>query len=142
MREQFGLLADVDLWMRLAMCWPVAYVPEPIITIRHQRPSYYPDIYKYEGWSWLRQRYLYEIHATNLIDHIDLGTVAGQLRWWQFRWRLSLETSKWLTYGVVRKKWSMVTSSRQSETPYDLWFLNLYRNALRRVSGRVDDAHR
>ena len=61
MREQFGLLADVDLWMRLAMRWPVAYVPEPVIVVRHQRPSHYPDIYTGNEWHWERQRLLYEI---------------------------------------------------------------------------------
>jgi len=30
MREQFGLLADIDMWMRLAMRGPVGFVPDPI----------------------------------------------------------------------------------------------------------------
>lgn len=136
MREQFGLLADIDLWMRLAMRWPVGYAPEPIITVRHQRPSYYPDIYTGKEWDWRRQRFLYEIHAVNWLEYLDLGTIGGRLRWWKFRWRLSLETAKWLTYAVVRKKWPMIRSSRQSETSYDFWFLNLYRFALRKVSGQ------
>ncbi len=133
MREQFGLLADIDLWMRLAMRWPVGYVAEPIIAIRHQRPSYYPDIYKYGCWSWQRQRYLYEIHASNRLEYFDLNTITGRLSWWKFRSWLSLETAKWLTYAVLRKKRSMIESSRQSETIYDFWFLNLYRYVLRKV---------
>lgn len=137
MREQFGLLADIDLWMRLAMRWAVGYVPDPVITIRQQRPGYYPDIYKYESWSWQRQRYLYEIHAINRIEYIDRGTVLGRLRWWGFRLRLNLETAKWLTYAVVRKRWSMIESSRQSETTYDFWFLHLYRYVLHKVSERL-----
>ncbi|MBC7489461.1 MAG: glycosyltransferase family 2 protein, partial [Glaciimonas sp.] len=52
MREQFGLLSDVDLWMRLAMHWQVGYVAEPVITVRQQRPSDYPDEYKEIIWSW------------------------------------------------------------------------------------------
>ena len=137
MREQFGLLADIDLWMRMAMRWPVGYVPEPVITIRQQRPSYYPDMYKHEGWSWERQRYLYEIHATNRLEYYDLNTITDRLRWWRFRLNLSLTTAKWLSYAVLRKKWSMIESSRQSETTYDYWFLRLYRCALRKVSGQL-----
>lgn len=130
MRPQFGLLADVDLWMRLAMRGPVGYVPEPVIIIRHDRPENYPEEYKSAGWSWPRQRYLYEIHAANRLAYYDLKTLAGRLRWWQFRLRLSFETAKWLTYGVVRKKPAMITESGDSVTAHDLWPLRLYRWSL------------
>lgn len=134
MREQFGLLADIDLWMRMAMRWPVGYVPEPIITVRHQRPSYYPDIYTGKEWDWRRQRYLYEIHAANRLEYYDLGTVAGRLRWWGFRMKLSFETAKWLTYAVVRRKIGMLVSSNESVTRYDLYALRLYRVTLMQAS--------
>lgn len=130
MREQFGLLADVDLWMRLAMCWPVGYVAEPIITVRHQRPSNYPDIYKGISWSWTRQRFLYEIHASNRLNYLKLNTLLGRLHWWYFRVKLSSETIKWLVYAVVRKKPEMISSSHESATQYDLWPLRLLRYML------------
>lgn len=136
MRERFNLLADVDMWMRLSSMSAVGYVNEPVIKPRHHRPDYYPDVYTGKDWHWSRLVFLYEIHATNRLEYLDLGTIGGRLRWWKFRWRLSLETAKWLTYAVVRKKWPMIRSSRQSETSYDFWFLNLYRFALRKVSGQ------
>jgi glycosyltransferase involved in cell wall biosynthesis len=88
MREQFGLLADVDLWMRLSMQWDVGYVPEPLIIVRQQRPAYYPEIYKNGVWSWERHRRLYEIHASNRLDYFNLSTIHGRLRWWEFRLRV------------------------------------------------------
>lgn len=130
MREQFGLLGDVDLWMRLAMRCPVGYVPEPVITVRHQRPDYYPDIYTARSWSWRRQRFLYEIHASNTLDYLNLNTLWGRLQWWRFRLRLSFETSKWLIYAVVRKKPEMITASHESVTRYDLWPLRVLRSIL------------
>lgn len=133
MREQFGLLADIDMWMRLAMRGPVGYVPEPVITVRHQRPSYYPDIYSGSTWSWRRQRFLYEIHASNRLDYLNLNTIGGRLQWWGFRLRLSLETAKWLTYAVVRNKREMVVSSYESVTKYDLWPLRVLRDSLQQI---------
>ena len=130
MREQFGLLADVDLWMRLAMRWPVGYVPEPVITVRHQRPDYYPEIYIASSWSWRRQRLLYDIHALNRLDYLKLNTPGGRLQWWGFRLKLSLETTKWLGYAVVRKKLEMIASSQESMTRYDLWPLRVLRRML------------
>lgn len=130
MREQFGLLADIDMWMRLAMHGPVGYVAEPVITVRHQRPEDYPDEYKGGLWSWRRQRFLYEIHAVNRLDYLNLNTLLGRLQWWGFRLRLSAETTKWLIYAVVRKKPDMIISSHESVTPYDLWPLQLYRALL------------
>jgi glycosyltransferase involved in cell wall biosynthesis len=131
MREKFGMLADIDIWMRLSMQGPVGYVQEPIITTRHQRPSYYPDIYNVGTWSWRRHRFLYEVHAVNRLEYLKLGTLSGRLRWWGFRLKLSFETSKWLVYAVVRKRPDMITSSDESATPYDLWPLRLLRGVLR-----------
>ena len=132
MREQFGLLADIDMWMRLAMRGPVGYVPEPVITVRHQRPGYYPDIYTGGAWSWRRQRFLYEIHASNRLDYLNLNTPGGRLQWWRFRLKLSYETTKWLIYAVVRKKPEMIMTSHESVTRYDLYPLRVLRGMLQR----------
>lgn len=130
MRPQFGLLADVDLWMRMAMLGPVAYVDAPIQILRQDRPDDYPAEYKSQRWSWRRQRYLYEIHAANRQAYYSLDTLSGRWHWWVFRVRLSLETAKWLTYAVVRRKPEIIYSSRDSVTDYDIWFLRLYRQLL------------
>lgn len=132
MRGQFGLLADIDMWMRFAMRGPVGYVAEPVITVRHQRPENYPDDYKEVTWSWRRQRFLYEIHASNRLDYLKLNTLLDRLQWWGFRLRLSAETTKWLIYAVVRKKPAMITSSDESVTQYDLWPLRVFRGMLQR----------
>lgn len=132
MRGQFGLLADIDMWMRFAMRGPVGYVAEPVITVRHQRPEDYPKEYKEISWSWRRQRFLYEIHATNRLDYLNLNTLFGRVQWWGFRLKLSLETMKWLTYAIVRKKPEMIMSSHESVTQYDLWPLRVYRGLLQR----------
>ena len=135
MREQFGLLADVDLWMRLAAATAVGYVPEPVITVRFERPDYYPEIYRGNGRFWERQRFLYKIHAANRLAYFDLGTFAGRFKWWGFRLRLSLETAKWLAYAVVRRKFDMIATSGESATNYDLWWLRIFRQMLRSASG-------
>lgn len=126
MRPEFGLLADIDLWMRLAMRGPVGYVDQTVLLVRQDRPADYPDEYA-SGWSWPRRRYLYDIHAANRRAYYALNTLQGRWRWWQFRLRLSLETAKWLTYAVVRKKPRMIIDSHGSVTDYDLWPLCLYR---------------
>ena len=134
MRPQFGLLADVDLWMRLAKAGPVGYVPEPLISVRQERPSYYPDIYTGRTWSWERQKLLYEIHAVNRLGYLDLGSLAGRLKWWGFRARLSAETAKWLTYAALRGRDDMLAKSSEGATTYDLWVLRAARWALTRRS--------
>ena len=133
MRGQFGLLADVDIWMRLAMRWQVGYVAEPVITIRHERPEDYPDDYKGNVWSWRRQRFLYEIHAANRQVYWSLHSPRGRLKWWGFRLKLSLETAKWLVYAVARKKPVMILTSHDSVTRYDLWPLRMLRWTLQHM---------
>lgn len=133
MREQFGMLADIDMWMRLSMLGPVGYVAEPIISVRHQRPENYPDDYKEINWSWRRQRLLYEIHAVNRLNYYNINTFSGRLEWWTFRFRLSFETAKWLIYAVVRNKKIMIRTCDGSRTPYDLWPLRLFRWLLKKI---------
>lgn len=133
MRDQFELLSDVDLWMRLCMIGSVGYVSEPLIAIRQVRPVNYPDAYKHEGISWHRKRLLYEIHACNRLSYYNLSTIDGWIKWMKFRFRLSLETSKWLSYSVIRQNSEMIRSIEDSATEYDLWFLQLYRRLLVKV---------
>lgn len=135
MKEEFGLLADVDLWMRIAACAAVGYVPEPLITIRTVKPKKYPKAYRESVWSWRRQRYLYEIHAANRLAHIDQNTIAGKFGWWRFRARLSGETAKWMVYGVVRSRPEMILNSGESATGYDLWPLKAFRRTLLWIYG-------
>lgn len=130
MREQFGLLADIDLWMRLAMRWSVGYVPEPVITVRHQRPSYYPDIYAGKAWSWRRRRYVYEIHAANRRALYVRPSIGNYFMWLLFRARLSAETTKWLAYAVVRKKYDMLATSHLGAVPEELAFVRWLRALL------------
>lgn len=131
MRVHYGLLADVDLWMRLAKGQVVGYVSETVITVRQRRPHYYPDIYKPVPASfWPRQRFLYEIHAANRLDNLNLDTLAGRLAWWCFRLKLTLETAKWLIYAVIRKQHEMIASGQHSVTKYDLWPLSVLRDGI------------
>jgi len=127
MREKYRLLADIDCWMRLCMRWSAGYVPEPLITVRHQRPSYYPDIYKGERWSWIRQRCLYEIHAINRLEHLRRRDLSARFRWFYFRLRLSLETAKWITYALVKRKFDMIATCEESATTYDQMWLRMFR---------------
>lgn len=135
MRVEFNLLADIDMWMRLAARWRVGYVPEPLIIVRQQRPSYYPDIYKGARWSWRRHCYLYEIHAANWSAFLRRDTIPGRMQWWRFRMKLSLETAKWLIYSVIRNKREMISSANESVTPYDLWPLSVFRRTLQIIFG-------
>jgi glycosyltransferase involved in cell wall biosynthesis len=136
MREEFGLLADIDLWMRLATVGAVGYVPEPLITVRQSRPADYPSTYGGQGWSWQRQRYLYEIHAQNRLSRLDRHDLRDRLAWWHFRARLSQETARWLLYAVARQRWPMLETSGESATPHDLLWLRALR-ALVRSAARL-----
>jgi hypothetical protein len=134
MREEFGLLADIDLWMRLAARAAVGYVAEPLITVRQIRPAYYPEIYQGRGWSWRRQRFLYEIHVANRLAHYDAARFSDRRRLSAFRLRLSLETAKWLVYALARRKWDMIETSDESVTTQDQLWLRVFRDIIRRAA--------
>lgn len=130
MCDRFGLLADIDLWMRLARDWSVGYVAEPLISVRQDRPESYPAEYKTARWSWKRQHILYEIHIDSRRGIGTSGGVVGRLKWLTFRLRLSLETAKWLSYAVIRGRPDMLIECGESVTECDLWPLRFYRTIL------------
>jgi glycosyltransferase involved in cell wall biosynthesis len=136
MREQFDLLADVDLWMRLSSVSQVGYVPEPLLRVRQLRPDYYPEIYKGTKFTWRRTILAYEIHGSNRLDYLDLRTFKGKWQWWGFRLKLSFETTKWLIYGIVKERYEII-SSNESVTRYDLLPLRLFRSALQLIVASV-----
>jgi glycosyltransferase involved in cell wall biosynthesis len=127
MREQFNLVADVDLWMRLSRVSQVGYVPEPLIHVRALRPGYYPDIYTLKRWHWRRLVLVYKIYALNMLDYLALNTFGGKLQWLCFRLRLSWQTAKWLIYALLKRRPEIIASSYESVTEYDLWPLRAFR---------------
>lgn len=129
MRLEFGMLADVDLWMRLAAQGPVGYVNEPLITVRHERPDYYPDIYSGRGWSWQRHILMYYIHGANRESFYLNRPWRRFVAMAVFRFRVSIETAKWISYAIWRRKRAMLASSGESSTRYDMAWLRLYRQA-------------
>lgn len=127
MRPKYGLLADIDLWMRLSMISDVGYVPKPLIYVQHARPDDYPVEYLSEVWSWKRLKFLYDIHADNFNKYWGQKTIVGKLRWAGFRLRLNLETMKWVTYAFLRGRQDMLMTCQESKTQYDYKLLRVMR---------------
>ena len=140
MREQFDLVSDVDLWMRLSRISQVGYVPEPLISLRALRPDYYPELYNENRFNWRRKLLVYEIHASNRLSYFSQKTFEGKLQWWKFRLKLSCETLMWLCYGVVRKKRrnEILRCSAESVSTYDLWPLRIFRHMLQLMVGSTE----
>jgi glycosyltransferase involved in cell wall biosynthesis len=118
MRERFGLLADVDLWMRLAGRWSVGYVNEPVITVRQQRPADYPS--SYVSWSWPRLRLTFDVHGVNHLEHYGLESGRARLQWLYFRARVSASIAYWLAYALAKRRWDMLATSDEVTNHYEL----------------------
>lgn len=132
MRTRFGMLADVDLWMRLAARWSVGYVREPVVTVRHAWPEEYPSAYK--SWSWPRMRIAYDIHGINRLEHYGRNTLRDRLRYEVFRARVSANISFWLAYAVAKRRWDMLETSSEVDNEYELLLGKLLRRALARAA--------
>jgi GT2 family glycosyltransferase len=116
---RFGMLADVDLWMKLAAVGDVGYVHKPLITVFHHRPPNYPP--EYSRFSWPRKVLLFAIHANNIRQGYFSGVLDYLVFWTSFRCRVSLEVIRWLAYGFLKRKWEIVSTSGDSRNPYEFW---------------------
>ena len=136
MREEFNLLADIDLWIRLSRISAVGYIAEPLLTIRHDRPDGYPATYSEKSWSWTRQRFLYAVHAAAHRDERNGRRLADRLKWLRFRARVSKQTLMWLAYAVVRKNEGMLLSSMDGANTFEFRAVAALRQILARVAER------
>jgi glycosyltransferase involved in cell wall biosynthesis len=118
MRERFGLIADVDLWMRLARHYAIGYVREPVITVRQRRPEDYPD--SYVVWTWPRQRVIYEIHGVNRREYFGGSSLRARLDRQRFRLKVSADIGYWICYALIKRRWEMLASSGEVENEFEL----------------------
>ena len=134
MRERFGSIADVDLWMRLAMRFPVAYAFDSRILVRQERPLDYPVEYlASQGFSWSRRARLYGIHADNRLDYWGRNDVRNLVRWWLFRTRVSMDALKWIIYVVIRYRRPMLATCIEGANAYELSLIGLLRRLMHRL---------
>jgi len=126
---RFGMLADVDLWMKLAARWDVGYVPMPLIEVFQDRPKNYPA--EYTRFSWTRTVILFNIHANNITRNLFGSTLAFASYWFHFRLRVSFEVVKWLIYAVAKGDRNMIISAQESKTPYELFIVDFFRRLIR-----------
>lgn len=62
--KRFPNLGDVDMWMRLAGRFDVAYVREPLIRVRVRERNHFAD-------TWSVQEELYQLHRLNICRRYD-----------------------------------------------------------------------
>lgn len=106
--EKFGMLADVDLWMRLASGYDVGYVNKPLIKVLENRPDNYPK--DYTDFSWKRIFILFEIHANNINRDNFPDFLIYTLKRFIFRNKVSFEIIKWHIYAFVKRKKQILIS--------------------------------
>lgn len=131
MDEDFGLLADVDLWMRLSARWNVGYVDEPLIIVRQDRPDDYPSEYKGGHFTWKRLRLLYQIHIANRRRYYDRDTFSDWLRRWTGRLRANVDTVKWLLYAIVKRRPDIIRNSNEGDCGYEFALTRGFRKGLK-----------
>jgi len=137
---RYGLVADIDLWMRLSARWSVGYVAEPLIVVRHEWPAGYPE--DYTRFSWRRLGLVYRIHADNEAAVAPPTGLGRKMAWWKFRARVSLESAKWLAYGLVRGKRDMLARAGEGANSYEWppvrWGRTICTRAFGRAPGDVN----
>lgn len=128
MNEKFGMLADVDLWMRLASKYDVGYVDKPLIEVFIDRPENYPSAYT--EFSWNRLFLLFNIHSSN-INHQNYSNYLSYLmERFVFRNKVSFEIIKWHLYALFRRNKEIIKSF-PDESPYELFYSKIIRSITR-----------
>lgn len=131
MNEKFGLLADVDLWMRLSSRWNVGYVNRPLIKVLQQRPDNYPK--DYSGFSWQRLFILYDIHSNNINRQNYTFYIHYIVKRFVFRAKVNIEITKWLFYALIKVKKNIIKESEFMINKYEYFIVKIFRTFLIKV---------
>lgn len=134
MDTRFGLLADVDLWMRLSARWDVGYVNESLIKLITDRKGDYPEDYPEDYTNlWKRTTITFNIHANNLIEENFDNKLIYWFNWFRFRIRVSLDVIKLLLYAIVKQEKEIIINSADSVNKYEFCLVKVTRNILLKV---------
>lgn len=106
--EKFGMLADVDLWMRLSSKWDVGYVNKVLIKVLQERPVNYPN--DYTDFSWNRFILLFDIHSSNINVKNYPGSINYFVKRIAFIIKVNFEIVKWHIYALVKINSSIIKS--------------------------------
>lgn len=124
MNEKFGMLADVDLWMRLSSRYDVGYVDKPLIDVLVDRPEDYPA--DYTEFSWNRLFLLFDIHSCNINKQNYSGYLSYLFKRFVFRNKVSFEIIKWHLYALLKRKKEIIKSF-SDQSPYELFYSKIIR---------------
>ena len=124
MNLAFGMLADVDLWMRFSANWDVGYVNEPLIEIRQEWPENYPKAYT--DFSWERKFILFNIYSSNINRDNYPNYFKFIVKRLVFRNRVSIEIIKWHLYALLKNKIEILVNY-PSNNIYELFYSRICR---------------
>lgn len=51
--------------------------------------------------------------------------------WWFWYWRVKVKAFQWILKGEVEKKWSHLASCRREEVRGEVWYIQIFHNAIR-----------
>ena len=125
MNENFGMLADVDLWMRLAARWDVGYVSEPLIEVRQERLENYPK--DYTEFSWKRLFLLFDIHSSNINKYNYPNYFQYIFKRFIFRNKVSFEILKWHIYALYKSKSRIINDYYNHQWKYEFFYVKFIR---------------
>jgi glycosyltransferase involved in cell wall biosynthesis len=128
MNEKFGMLADIDLWMRLSSKYYVGYVNLPLIEVLENRPENYPK--DYTQFSWNRIFLLFDIHSNNINRNNYPNYLQYIFKRFIFRNKVSFEIIKWHIYALVKSKKNIITSY-PSKCEYELFYSKIIQSSIK-----------
>lgn len=131
MDENFGILADVDLWMRLSARWDVGYVNKQLITVRQERPHDYPK--EYTDFSWKRFFILFNIHASNINRNNYPNNFSYLVKKFVFRNKVSFEIIKWHLYALIKRKTYIINAYPNEGINLELFYSIIFRSIIKKL---------
>jgi glycosyltransferase involved in cell wall biosynthesis len=129
MDERFGMLADVDLWMRLSAKWNVGYVNEPLIEVLQQRPEDYPK--DYTEFTWSRIFLLFDIHSNNINRTNFPNYFHYLLKRFVFRNKVSIEIIKWHGYAVIKRRKNILINFPQQGYKFEIFYSKIFNKIIK-----------
>lgn len=113
MNTKFGYIADIDLWIRLAKKYPVCFANKTIITVKAQKPKYYPDNYMPYKNFWKKKKLLYSLYLKNVQEYKNSILVRNKLLWYKYLFNVNKDIFYWTIYLLYKKKIDIILEIKE-----------------------------
>lgn len=108
-KSEYGYIADIDLWIRLAKKYSVCFSNKTIITVKNEKQEdFYPEEYFPYKKFWEKKNLLYNLYLDNIDQYRKSFKIKDRILWYKYLLNVNRDIIYWVLVLIYKKKTSIL----------------------------------